>query len=149
MKIELFSKIKDESCKEKVFTYIRTVNCQILEAEDVFLDLNETPDITRGLSIQNLRWQCYDDRNNVSGTTKRVQARITEMTSKAQYSYCFSSDGLSQRAMKTLQVKHVYFISSLQIALIKFLDLFSETKSSSVIPQNILSTMLAGASEAI
>ncbi|KAJ8867303.1 hypothetical protein PR048_031104 [Dryococelus australis] len=108
---------RDESCKEQAPICIRTVNSQILEAEEVFLGLYETSDITGkrlfaatedvlcrfNLSFQDLRGQCYDGGNNVSGTVKGVQAIITEKQPKAQYYHCANrSQILAQDCVKNI-----------------------------------------------
>ncbi|KAJ8880726.1 hypothetical protein PR048_017196 [Dryococelus australis] len=76
------------------------VNSQILEAEEVFLGLYETPIITGERQfavvedfqfiIQDLGGQCYDGGSNMSGAVKGVQAIITEKQPNAQYYHCAS-----------------------------------------------------------
>ncbi|KAJ8892543.1 hypothetical protein PR048_005124, partial [Dryococelus australis] len=79
---------RGESCKEQVPICIRMANSQILEAEEIFLGLYETSDITGKrlfamffvVSICHFkisRGQCYDGGSNMSGAVKG-----------AQYYYC-------------------------------------------------------------
>ncbi|KAJ8886530.1 hypothetical protein PR048_012741 [Dryococelus australis] len=82
---------RDETYKEQVSIYIRTIKSQILDAEELFVGLYETPNITGeicllcSLSFKDLRGQYYDGGSKMSGALKGLQAIITEKQPKAQY----------------------------------------------------------------
>ncbi|KAJ8890394.1 hypothetical protein PR048_009902 [Dryococelus australis] len=79
---------RDESCNEQVSICIRTVNSQIIDAEEAFLGerlfaVIEDVLCRFNLSFQDLSGQCYDGGGNMSGAVKGVQVMITEKQPKA------------------------------------------------------------------
>ncbi|ODM87805.1 Zinc finger MYM-type protein 1 [Orchesella cincta] len=104
---KLYSIVVDEtsdcSVKEQVSLSVRIASNN-LEVEEYFLGHYATESTTGecltkvildslqrfGLSLENLRGQCFDGAANMSGCFRGVQARIKSLQPKALYVHCFN-----------------------------------------------------------